>query len=91
MTIIKEYCERNDTVVLRRDDYAHSAADIYDLLEEAERDFPFEDDDGILNAKIVVYGGERYKRTYGIEFLNPLVVKPPVKLYRRIKNLEQRL
>ena len=88
--IIKEYCQDNDTVVLRRNDYQHTLAAIQELVEEAKTDFPFEDgDEGKIS--IIQYGGERYKRTWGIEFLNPLIMTPPQGVYRRIVRLEYRL
>lgn len=88
--IVKEYCQDTDTVVLRRCDYSHSVKAIHELITEAENDFPFEDD-AIDKISIIIYGGERYKRTWGIEFLNPLIITPPQGLYRRIVRLEQRL
>ena len=65
MKIIKEYCPKNERVILRLDCYAHDLGTIEKLFAAAENDFPGLDRD---NVEIVHYGGRRYAKTYGIEF-----------------------
>lgn len=54
-------------VTFRNNHYAHSFAYIKELVDEAKKDFPnLKDQDRAIS--IVHFGGERYKRTWGIEF-----------------------
>ena len=66
MKIIKEYCYKYNRVVLRLDCYAHSLNVIDELFKTAQNDFPGLDRDDV---EIVHYGGERYAKTFGIEFV----------------------
>jgi len=66
MRIIKEYCEHNNTVILRTDCYSKRLSSILELFETAKIDFPFLK---VNDVEVIYYAGERYKRTYGIEFL----------------------
>ena len=65
--IIKEYCvDPCVTVcVLRTDTYANGVDHILRLFREAQRDFP---DLTASDAKVVMYAGKRYAKTFGIEF-----------------------
>ncbi len=66
MRIIKEYNigERNIIVIVRSDTYASSYKHISNLVEVAKKYFNVSDED----IEVVKYGGDRYKRTYGVEF-----------------------
>lgn len=80
--IIKEYCrlaqEGSNRFILRLPHYGHSLSHILGLFKEAQEDFKAVIDPhglDIAQIQVVQYGGERYKRTYGIEF--SLNVAPP--------------
>lgn len=84
MKIIKEVCigETSTRCVIRTNTYARNLEHINELLKIAQRDFPN------LIAKevdLVVYGGERYAKTLGIEFNPPSVVP---NTYEAINRLE---
>lgn len=88
--IIKEYCKQSNTVVIRRDDYAHSLKAINELIAIALSDFPTIDiDRDWEEIKIVQYGGKRYKRTFGIEFISPTAIATLE--YKRIGVLEYKM
>ncbi len=76
MRIIKEYNigERNIIVIVRSDTYASSYKHISNLVTVAKNNFNILDED----IEVVKYGGERYKRTYGIEFTVDLETEIPV-------------
>lgn len=82
MKIIKEYCETVNKYVIRSNTYAHEWEYFKNLINEAKKDYPTLDEDKI---EIVQYAGERYKRTYGIEFR---VEEKPKEEYFRIRKLE---
>ncbi len=65
MNFIKEYCADVKTAVIRLNHYG-SSLDVFDeMCQQARIDLP-----GIQNKdiRVVQYGGDRYKRTFGIEF-----------------------
>ena len=66
MQIIKEFCAENSTCVVRSNCYGSSFSYIKDLVAVVKSDFPEIDDDMIT---IVHYAGERYKHTFGVEFV----------------------
>jgi hypothetical protein len=82
MKIIKEFCKAADVCVIRTDSYAHNLEHILNLCSEASRDFPELEPDMI---QVVQYGGDRYARTFGIEF-HP--GKQPPASYTEIDKLE---
>lgn len=65
MKIIKEYCLQSKRVVIRTNTYADTLRHLNILYKAAVDDFP-----SLLmdEVGVVYYGGERYARTYGIEF-----------------------
>lgn len=65
--VIKEYVELRDgyRFILREDNYDKRLSKFQNLFEVAWYDFPNLKPDQV---EIVQYGGERYKRTMGIEF-----------------------
>jgi len=87
MEIIKEQTERH--CVIRSDTYAKSLDHMLILFEFAQSDFP-----GLKpeDVSVQLYGGRRFKGTYGIEF-------PKIKIegttvpgdYRQISELESTL
>jgi hypothetical protein len=80
--IIKEFCKKVNTCVIRTFSYNHSLEYLMVLFAEAEGDFPG------LKAKdveVVQYGGQSYARTFGIEF-HPIT--PPPAEYVEIDQLE---
>lgn len=70
MTIIKEFVRTTTGVIiiLRTRTYGSSLQYLNGLYRVALRSFP-----GIeqQNVNVIQYGGERYKRTFGIEFFVP--------------------
>lgn len=67
MNIIKEFCRTRNIIVIRTNTYSKTYAHISNLILLAKKDFDVKDEDII----VVEYGGERYKRTIGIEFHIP--------------------
>lgn len=63
--MIKEYCEYAKTCVIRENSYGSRLSKFLRLIEEAKKDFPSLTDEDI---EIVKYAGERYAKTFGIEF-----------------------
>lgn len=87
--MIKEYCKQtgdNLRFILRLRHYGSDLATITELFNEAKKDFP---NLSPADAEIVQYGGERYKRTFGIEFAGPKASVPAD--YAEVKNLELKL
>lgn len=89
MNIIKEYFISKEyfkaKIIIRTDLYTKSFDHILMLKEQLETDFP-----GLINDSeldIVVYGGERYKGTYGLEIDIPINTKMP-KDYNEVKTVE---
>jgi hypothetical protein len=66
MDIIKE--STGSIAVLRTDNYVHTLAHFLELFEEAKKDFPELKPEDV---EIVHYGGERYAKTFGMEFEIP--------------------
>lgn len=75
MRIIKEYCigERNIIVIVRSDTYASSYEHISNLVGVVKKYFDVSDSD----IEVVKYAGDRYKRTYGVEFTTGLETQIP--------------
>lgn len=75
------------TCVIRSDTYANSAAHITRMISEALADFPGLTLDDI---EVVQFGGQRYKRTMGIEFRvhDADLVAGSTSVYTRIPGLE---
>lgn len=82
MRIIKERTEKH--CVLRTESYSHTLAHIEMLFEEAKKDFPSLKPEDV---ELVYYGGERYARTNGIEFIVPNGAPVPEE-YQPIAHLE---
>ena len=82
--MIKEYCEYANTCVIRERAYGSRMSKFLKLIEVAKNDFPGLKDEDI---EIVKYAGERYAKTFGIEFTVPdgLTVQFD---YNRISQLE---
>ena len=69
--------------IIRRSDYGRSFKSIEELYNEAISDFGSLDKS---RMEIMYYGGNRYKRTYGIEFaINDSVI--PID-YVEVENIE---
>jgi hypothetical protein len=70
--------------VLRTDTYASNVAHIGLLMAEAEKDFQALDK---ARVEVVKFGGERYRRTTGIEFwVEPATIVPAT--YAEIREME---
>lgn len=82
MAIIKEYCKNR--IILRYNHYNHSFESIQNLVNEARKDFDISPKD----TNIVIYGGQRYKGTMGIEFDSTAFIPPE---YSEVEELEFRL
>lgn len=63
--IIKEFCKDANRAVIREDSYGSQMSKFKKLIGEALEDFPDLSPDDV---EIVHYGGERYAKTFGIEF-----------------------
>lgn len=66
--MIKEYCTTDNGhtwAVIRDERYGSKLQKFIDFYNEALRDFP---NLKIENVDVVKYGGERYSKTFGIEF-----------------------
>lgn len=67
--MIKEYCPKAETCVIRLETYSRKLYHIEGLFQEAKKDFP------TLNANdvgIYLYGKNTgYEGTFGIEFIVP--------------------
>jgi len=85
MKVIKEFCR--EIVVLRTDTYVSLLTHFDKLFAQAKKDFPTLERDAI---RIVQFGGERYRYTFGIEFNLPESAKIP-KGYSELKKLEYTL
>jgi len=65
MDFIKEFCPSSKTVVIRSKTYGSQLSMFMEMVFSAQHDgFPVYPD----NCKVVQYGGDRYARTFGIEF-----------------------
>lgn len=64
MRIIKEFCPSAGVAVVRSDCYGSSMAYIQKLIDEARKDYDIK----LEMCDVRHYGGERYARTFGIEF-----------------------
>lgn len=65
MRFIKEFCPNSKTVVVRCDSYGSSLQMFQDMVHSAQEDgFHI----NLMDCKVVHYGGERYAKTFGIEF-----------------------
>ena len=84
--IIKEYkkSETSIRVILREDNYDNRLSKFINLFGIAQSDFPSLPES---NAEIIHYGGDRIKRTFGIEFSVVLSMSIPAD-YVEIKTLE---
>ncbi len=82
MKIIKEQTKKH--CVIRTDTYGKTLDHLLDLYDLAKNDFPEIEPKDIT---IVHYAGERYKRTYGLEFKKPDGAKVPDD-YQNIQQLE---
>ena len=71
MHITKEYCGSVGKGVIRSNTYAHNIKYINNMVKEAKKDVPELKDEDI---EVVQFAGERYSKTYGIEF--PVKKKP---------------
>ena len=89
--VIAEYCKvaSNDSfrVILREDNYDSRLSKFLELFEAAKSDFPFISESDI---NLVHYGGDRYKRTFGLEFSVPDSTSIP-DIYVEIHSLEMTL
>lgn len=65
MRIIKEFCPASNRGVIRTNTYGSQLSMFLELAAIAKQDFPYLTED---NIEIVHYGGERYAKTFGIEF-----------------------
>jgi hypothetical protein len=84
MKIIKEYAKKLQgyRVVIRTKGYAKSVQHISNLAQIAKGDFGVDD----ASIEIVVFGGDFYKRTMGIEF--DVDSMPEDHDYAEVKQLE---
>lgn len=84
--LIKEFCMgRNNKdchFVIRESNYGSQLAKFLNLFEIAKADFPELQPHMV---RVVKYGGERYAKTFGIEFT--LLSQPPED-YKEIAHLE---
>lgn len=87
MNVIKEYCEYANVCVIRTENYGSSMKYFRYLVGVAKQDFPYLDEE---NIEIKHYAGERYKKTFGIEFKVPNGYSVPSD-YQLIQNLEYTL
>lgn len=87
MKLIKEIClgegDRITTGVVRSNCYGSQLSYIKKLVRAAKKTFPQLTDDDI---RVVHFGGDRYARTYGIEF--PLLQDTIPKGWKEIHRLE---
>ena len=81
MQIIKEYCEESKRCVIRTNCYGRTVEYFKKLITEAKKDDPNLSDEDI---DIVQFAGQRYARTYGIEFKSDKIQKG----YFKINQLE---
>jgi hypothetical protein len=65
MDYLKEYSTESQKYVIRTDTYAHSVEHIQNMFAEAQKDFP---DLQVKDVDVVYYAGQRFSRTFGIEF-----------------------
>lgn len=83
--LIKEFCHAKEGgyhLVLRESSYGSQLIKFLTLFDIAKKDFPK------LNpyeVRVVKYGGERYAKTFGIEFYS---LETPPSEYREIPYLE---
>jgi hypothetical protein len=56
---------KNGTCIIRASNYCHSLAHFLNLVEVAKKDYP---DIAMSDVSIEKYGGDRFKRTWAIEF-----------------------
>jgi len=82
MKVIKEFCR--NFVVLRTDTYEKGLSHFDRLFAQAEKGFPTLERSDV---RVVQYGGERYKGTFGIEFDLPQGAKIP-RGYSELQELE---
>ena len=82
--MIKEYVKlaAGHHFIIRKDSYDNRLSAFDELYEEAQQDFP---NLRRSDAQITHYSGERYKRTWGIEFTLP---DEPPEGYTQIKEVE---
>ena len=85
MKVIKEFCRK--IVVLRTNTSAKGLNHFDKLFAQAKKDFPTLERSDV---RVVQFGGDRYKRTFGIEFDLPEGAKIP-KGYSELKELEYTL
>jgi hypothetical protein len=79
--MIKEFCKESKTAVIRNNHYGSNLQMFNEMFEEALLDFP---NLQMSEVTIVHYGGERYAKTFGIEFT---AIHAP-STYARIGQLE---
>jgi hypothetical protein len=79
--MIKEFCKSNSIAIIRNNHYGNGMDVFEGLYLEALKDFPKLKRSDV---RIVQYAGERYARTFGIEF--PATSAPAT--YERIEQLE---
>ena len=79
--MIKEFCKASNTAIIRENSYGSKLSKFTKLFAEAKKDFPYLEEEDI---EIVKYGGERYAKTFGIEFYATTVPEE----YARISQLE---
>lgn len=84
MRVIRELAEHGNVGIVRSELYSKRVSHILTLVAEAKKDFPSLSDD---DMEVVYYGGDRYKRTYGVEFNVPNGENIP-DTYKRIHQLE---
>lgn len=72
MQIIREWCKHSGRCVIRTNTYANSLGHFNHLFEIAQKDFS---ELKASDVEIVHYAGERYARTFGIEF-KPVGIVP---------------
>lgn len=82
MDIIREYVQNGGRVacVIRANVYTSTLSHFMKLFEEAKRDFP---DLEAGDVEVKHYAGERYSRTFGIEFSRPVGTIIPNAYFRR--------
>jgi hypothetical protein len=88
MQIIKEYYKPGKgppRFFLRTLDYSRSLDKFLALVEEGKKDFPMLSPEYV---KIVHFGGDNYRYTWGIEFDWPVEIRDIPKAYKRIETLE---
>ena len=84
MNLIKEVVPSNRLCIIRTEQYGSSLQKFLQFFAEAKKDFPSLEP---KDVEIVRYGGERYAKTFGLEFTAPTGAEIP-STYREIDHVE---